>query len=347
MAGQWDAVIVGRGLAGAVLVETLRQRGLRVRVYDVKRPGNASMAAAGVVNPVVLRRDVPSWRALELLPLAERFYRLWSQRDGWDGWHSLPLVKLFPTPREAGQWSHAMQGEAGQMLLCQTPEPELEQAGILHPHGHGTVSRCAWLNVPAALEAQRSVLLADGALVERLLLPGEVQVTPDGVVVCGERTRWMVRCEGPFTEVPGAIPVKGETLVVRIPGVRLSRMVHRGVFLLPLGGEHYRVGATFAWDDVFSGPTESAREWLLERLRNFLPRPFEVEGQQAGVRPTARDRRPILGVTGPGQAVLNGLGSRGVLVAPWCAAHLADHLFNGAPIDAEVAWDRPGLSSIS
>jgi glycine/D-amino acid oxidase-like deaminating enzyme len=45
--------------------------------------------------------------------------------------------------------------------------------------------------------------------------------------------------------------------------------------------------------------------------------------------------------------VLNGLGSRGVLLAPWCAAHLADHLFNGAPIDTEVAWDRPGSSLIS
>ena len=347
MAGQWDAVIVGRGLAGAVLVETLRQRGLKVRVYDVKRPGNASMAAAGVVNPVVLRRDVPSWRALELLPLAERFYRHWSQRDGWEGWHSLPLVKLFPTPKEAGQWTHAMQGEAGKMLLCQVPEPELEQAGILHPHGHGTVPRCAWLNVPAMLEAQRSALLNDGLLVERLLEQDAVHINPEGVEVDGVQARWLIRCEGPFTALQGMVPVKGETLVVRIPGVRLSRMVHRGVFLLPLGGARYRVGATFAWDDVFSGPSEGAREWLLERLRNFLARPFEVEEQQAGVRPTARDRRPILGVTGPGQAVLNGLGSRGVLLAPWCAAHLADHLFNGAPIDTEVAWDRPGSSLIS
>lgn len=347
MAVQLDAVIVGRGLAGAVLTETLRQRGLQVRVYDVKRPGNASMAAAGVVNPVVLRRDVPSWRARELLPLAERFYRGWSERTGWHGWHELPLVKLFPTPKEADQWTRAMQSEAGQALLALLPEPELEQAGILHPNGHGTVPRCAWLNVPAMLEAQRTALLAEGALVERVLQREELRFTAQGVEVDGVQARWLVRCEGPFATVPGMIPVKGETVVVHIPGVRLSRMVHRGVFLLPLGGEHYRVGATFAWDDVFSGPSQEARQWLLERLATFVQYPFIVEEQQAGVRPTARDRRPLMGVVGPGEALMNGLGSRGVLLAPWCAAHLADHLFNATLLDAEVAWDRPGLAEVS
>ena len=48
-----DVLILGRGIAGAVLAEVLRQRGLRVHVFDRKRAGNASMVAAGVVNPLV------------------------------------------------------------------------------------------------------------------------------------------------------------------------------------------------------------------------------------------------------------------------------------------------------
>lgn len=70
--------------------------------------------------------------------------------------------------------------------------------------------------------------------------------------------------------------------------------------------------------------------------------PVEVLDQQAGVRPTARDRRPLLGrrAAMPRQAVFNGLGSRGVLLAPWCAMHLADHLFQGAELDPEVDLAR-------
>jgi glycine/D-amino acid oxidase-like deaminating enzyme len=66
----------------------------------------------------------------------------------------------------------------------------------------------------------------------------------------------------------------------------------------------------------------------------------EVIEHWCGVRPASRDRRPILGVTAPGEAVLNGLGSRGVILAPWCARHLAEHLFDGEPLDPEVSVSR-------
>jgi glycine oxidase len=64
----------------------------------------------------------------------------------------------------------------------------------------------------------------------------------------------------------------------------------------------------------------------------------EVVEHRWGVRPTARDRRPLLGpIEANGRiAVMNGLGARGVLLAPWCADHLLDHLFNGRSLDPEV-----------
>jgi hypothetical protein len=65
-----------------------------VRVYDRAQEGGASHAAAGVVNPIVLRRVVPSWRAAEFLPLAEDFYRQLEQRYGVKLWYPLPLMKI-------------------------------------------------------------------------------------------------------------------------------------------------------------------------------------------------------------------------------------------------------------
>ncbi len=331
-----DVLILGRGIAGAVLAETLRLRGLRVHVFDRKRSGNASMVAGGVVNPIVLRRDVPSWRAAQLLPLARGFYTGWQHRLGITCWHELPLVKVFPTPREVDQWQRAMSNVESAPFVHRHAEPEVDVAPIAAPHGYGTVSPAAWLDVPALLEAQRQLLLAAGQLTEREVEPAEIITTLDQVRIGEVQARWLVRCEGPFGTVPGLVPVKGETLVVRIPGLQLSRMVHRGVFVLPLGKGLYRVGATFKWEDVFDGPTDDARAWLLERLQALVQAPVEVVDHSAGVRPTARDRRPFLGITGPAQAVLNGLGSRGVLLAPWCAQHLAAHLIDGAALDAEV-----------
>ena len=68
----------------------------------------------------------------------------------------------------------------------------------------------------------------------------------------------------------------------------------------------------------------------------------ELIDHTAGVRPASRDRRPIIGTVKDHSrlAVLNGLGARGVLLAPWSAQHLIAHLFDGAALDPEVDAKR-------
>ena len=336
-----DVLVLGRGIAGAVLAETLLQRGLRVHVFDRKRPGNASMAAAGVVNPVVLKRDVPSWRAAELLPVARDFYTAMGERYGTCFWHPIELVKLFPSEREAAQWQGAMQDPATAPFIDQRPQPELDGAPIHAPHGHGTVHASAWLDVPAMLEAQRQQLLRSDSLTEVDIADGDIERTMAGVRIGTRTAPLLIRCTGPFAVLPGLVPVKGEGLTLRLPGLRSSRMLNRGVFLLPVGDEKYRVGATFKWDRVWDGPTDEARAWLMEKLRLMTWLEPEVQDQWTGVRPTSADRRPIMGRLNEQEAVLNGLGARGVLLAPWCALHLAEHVFAGKPLADELRHDRP------
>lgn len=74
----FDVIITGRGLAGTVLSETLQERGLRVRVFDMPRTGRSSHVAGGLVNPIVLRRAQPSWRASTMLAIAGAFIASWS-----------------------------------------------------------------------------------------------------------------------------------------------------------------------------------------------------------------------------------------------------------------------------
>ena len=108
---------------------------------------------------------------------------------------------------------------------------------------------------------------------------------------------------------------------IHAPELKESRVIKSGVFLIPLGEDRYLVGATYSWKDKSPDPTEAAREEILNGLRKFLRCDFKVEGQQAGIRPTVPDRRPLVG-RHPGHPqlyVLNGLGSRGVLIAPYAA----------------------------
>jgi glycine/D-amino acid oxidase-like deaminating enzyme len=337
---EYDVLILGRGIAGAVLAELCQQRGLSFHVIDHKRPGNATMAAGGVVNPMVLRRDVPCWRAAECMALSNAFYRRWQQRLGISAWHPAPVVKLFPGPNEVKQWERALHRPEAAPFIDSRPEPEIDAAPLHAPHGYGTVVDAAWLDLPLLLGAQRDDFLGTGLLTEGNVEETEIGFNAEGISIRGVKGKWLIRCTGAFAKDPGLVPVKGEMLTLRIPGLQLSRIVHGGVGLMPLGDGLFRVGATFQWDNVWGGPTIDARELLLRKLAAMVSVPVDVVAQHAGVRPTARDRRPILGKTGPRSAVLNGLGVHGVMHAPWCAAHLLDHLFAGTALDPEVDRER-------
>jgi glycine/D-amino acid oxidase-like deaminating enzyme len=68
--------------------------------------------------------------------------------------------------------------------------------------------------------------------------------------------------------------------------------------------------------------------------------------QSAGVRPVIKiDNRPIVGVhpDQPRLAVLNGLGSKGALQAPFAANQLIAYLEKGTPVHPEFDVCRKSL----
>jgi glycine/D-amino acid oxidase-like deaminating enzyme len=98
------------------------------------------------------------------------------------------------------------------------------------------------------------------------------------------------------------------------------------------------VGATYRWPPFVTGITEEGRAELSQRLAGMTDRPFVVLEQRAGVRPTVRDRKPLIGMHPalPVMSILNGFGSKGVMLAPRLAAHFADVLEGGAELWPEV-----------
>lgn len=335
-----DVIVRGHGLAGAVLVHHLQERGLTFHVFDREQKGKASSAAAGVVNPISLRRDIPTWRAHEMLAHAQRVYTRIQKDLGAVLWRPIDLIKIFPTPAESDQWQRARSKAGSETFLSDRCTSELEENSITALHGHGIVEGCAWLDIRQLVELQRTHLIAEGLLSDHLILEKDILQKNGGISIGEIRARWIVHCSGPFTPLPGLVPVKGEVLTVRIPTAKLRSIIHRGIFILPIGGDLYRIGSTYQWENVWSGPSAQGVEFLLEKSAEILPHRIEVLEHRAGVRPAAKDRRPLLGELKAHQAIFNGLGSRGAMIAPWCAQHLLEHLFDGRPIDPEADLAR-------
>ena len=119
---------------------------------------------------------------------------------------------------------------------------------------------------------------------------------------------------------------------MHIPGLGLNRPIHARHFLLPdraKGPDHYKVGATYAWDGLEDPqPTQAGREELETWLKSVVLLPYEVMNHWCGVRPARKSREVLMGwhPEHPGLGVLNGLGSRGGLLAPLKAHQLLESM---------------------
>jgi glycine/D-amino acid oxidase-like deaminating enzyme len=158
----------------------------------------------------------------------------------------------------------------------------------------------------------------------------------------------IIFCEGwqavknPFFNFVPFRPVKGELLTLKIENLKCNYLLNKDVFLLPLGKNIFRLGSTYDWDDLAGEPTESARAFLLSKLASFLNTKVEVIDHQAGVRPAIADRRPVAGLHPdyPQLAIFNGLGARGVMIAPWLGKQFLELLLHLKPLNEEIDLNR-------
>ena len=135
---------------------------------------------------------------------------------------------------------------------------------------------------------------------------------------------------------------KGELFIIKAPKLDLDVIVNTSVFILPLGGDLFKVGATYNWQDKTDLPTEEGKKELLERIKEILLCDFEIVKHFAGVRPTVKDRRPLIGTHHERKSlhILNGLGTRGVMLGPAMAKALFDKIENNTPLSPEIDIKR-------
>ncbi len=318
--------IHGRGLAGSWLAYELHRRGVEVLVFDPHPAENASRVAAGLINPTTGSRPKSTWRSEVLLPFAREAYGAIEREIGASVWTPRVIRRVFLTEKDATLWSLADQRGVG---VQWTPLKESAVDGVSLPYG-GVEYAGATVNTNALIDGIGALLERDGCLAADTLRAADADVN----VWCHG---WRAASDARWSWLPFQ-PVKGEILDAVIDGPPLNAVYIRGIWIVPSSEQHIRIGSTHDWDDLTEQPTDHGRRTLVEKARVILGREVHVTGQRAGIRPAARSKRPYIGLhpEDPSQAIINGLGAKGSLWAPWAARQLADLLLEGKPVDNEV-----------
>ncbi len=319
---QCNVLIVGFGLAGWALTEALKKEGISFVVYDPQQ-SSSSRVATGIYNPVVLKRFRAISNAKLLMEHALPFYH---QHKYIQAQHPIPIYRVFASAGEQNAWMVAAD-KPDLSTYLNTSLVSSTNEGVYAPFGLGEVQHTGWVDTNTLLDTAKDDLIDAGCFAEEKFDYDILSITPGGVQYKNVKAQHIVFAEGvgilknPWFSTLPVIPNKGEWLIVSCKELGLRQMLKSSVFIVPLGNDTYRVGATYDRDFTHEEPSLEGKEWLITQFKKVVTLPFEILFHGAGLRPTTIDRKPILGQHSTHATLwcINGLGSRGVLWAPYLA----------------------------
>jgi glycine oxidase len=341
-----DYILVGSGLAGISFAETLTQQQKDFVVYDTPI-SCSSRIAGGIYNPVVLKRFTLVWEAKNQLQLLTPFYNSIAQRIGAQVDFKLPMLRKLSSTEEQNNWFVAAD-KPGMSPFLSISLCTNRFNGIQSPFHFGEVKHTGYVDVPLLLDHYHAYLDSKSQLVHESFVHADLQIFDDCIVYRGLKAKHIVFAEGfamhanPwFNQLP-LDGVKGELMIIKAPALQLDQMVNSSLFILPLGNDLYKVGATYHWDDKSTSPTEEGLQELLSKLREVIICEFELVHHYAGIRPTVKDRKPIIGTHAFHKRLhlLNGLGTRGVMLGPYLSQLLYDSIEHAVNLPKEINLNR-------
>lgn len=317
-------------------------------VIDKPQLSSSSRIAAGVYNPFNFRQMMNNWRAIEMIDAAKDLYQHIENVSSSTIFTERKILKIFTSADERTLWERACIEKTGLLAdekILENPFGE----SIIAPYGIGVVNNGGSIDTGMLIYAVAEKLKEQNGFSEEEFDPEKLHINENEIVYDEKiSAQQLIFCEGhlitknPLFNFVPIKPAKGQLLHVHIPRLTLTDVLNRGAYLLPLGNELFVLGSTFDNDEVNEIPTESAVADLLSRLQKFVKTPVKVVSHYAGIRPAVQDRRPVIGTHPEYKRVsmMNGMGSKAVLLCPWLAEKLAEHIENQVELPKEVDLGR-------
>ena len=341
-----DYIVVGLGLAGLAFVEKLIENNKSFIVFEDDSQ-TSSLVAGGVYNPVILKRFTAVWNGHQQLQEALPFYQKLEEKFHQKFDFSFSTKKVFKSIEDENNWFAGLD----KPMLSSYMKSEIireKVVGVIADFGFGELTGTGRIDTHKLVSTYREYLQKEKKIRFENFDYSQIEFTDIEVNYKNITSSRIIFCEGygikqnPFFNYLPLKEAKGELITIHAPDLDIDFLLKSTLFILPLGDNLYKVGATFNWKDKTSYPSEEGKEELVEKLKKVITVPYKIVNQSAGIRPTVKDRRPMVGVHSEYQqlAVLNGLGTRGVMIAPTVANNLFNHLEKGEVLQVEIDIKR-------
>ena len=345
-------IIVGAGLAGCLTAWRLQQADNAVTLIGSSKLPGASEAAGGIINPVTGRWMVKSWNFDTCIAPAKATYLELEKQFNIKLYHPLPFIRYCQSQADIKLIRRRIRNPRYANVLGEYTPAGKSQADLPNDtHGSFHIKQAAYIDLKLLLRTLRGHFAKQEVFRDAVFVHSDLQPVGTGWSYQDLTANHVIFCEGSgvrgnpwFRQLP-LTPIKGEILTLECPSLQLPRTIlHRGKWLLPITENRFRIGATYDESDPAISPTEKGKQELLEFARLLIApqHTLEITQHTAGIRPCTRDFCPFVGSHPEvsGLHIINGLGSKGALLAPAMIRSFLAYLLRDEPLNQEINCAR-------
>lgn len=342
---EFDFLIIGQGIAGTVMAYRLMKAGKSVLILDEAETYQSSAVAAGMYNAISGKRMTLSWKWEETFSEAKALYAEMGTLLNKNYLFEKETYQSFGNIKEQNDFSLKAEDALFQKHL-RTAEQNFP--AIRNEFGSFIIQSTGWLQTNEFLKDFRDHAIQHEQLKTEQVDWTSIRHQETGIELNGYFAKQVISCEGwkltqnPLFNFVPLIPTKGDVFLLKCDELPDTFIWKKGVYLVPLGNGIFKAGSTYRWNVEELGPDKDGYAELYSKVEAQLQVPFEVLEHLSGFRPASKNRLPLVGPHPVFNRLfaLNGLGTRGILLAPYVSKQLEDHILQGAPIEPSIQINR-------
>ncbi|MFI5170981.1 MAG: NAD(P)/FAD-dependent oxidoreductase [Chitinophagales bacterium] len=341
-----DFLIIGGGFSGIAFSWELEKRKLPYKIADPLLNDSATLISGGLINPVTGRKYALQWNVEEILTIVKKEYALLEEKLNTKIMFEQHILKIHASEAGLEEWLKVNSDPHLKTYTSGSFDHKSLNRYLDFRFGALTIKKGLRVH-PEKLSSNYFQCIGQHHIKEKIIYE-KIEFTDDHFKYAENEFKNIVFCEGInalqnpwFKNIPFK-PAKGECLIIDIPNFKTDLVISRGIILIPLGENKYWVGATNSWDDMETSNTESGIAELKNGLDTLLKLPYSILETKAAIRPTIRDRTPVVGrhPLNKNMFILNGMGTKGASLSIYYAQKLIGHILHDEIIPKEANVNR-------
>ncbi|MCS6832079.1 MAG: FAD-binding oxidoreductase [Flammeovirgaceae bacterium] len=269
---EYDYLIVGQGLAGTAMAQTLLSLNKQIAVVEQETTlATASRVSAGIFNPFTGQRLTKTWLGEILFPFLHSFYREAEQLTQTKILYDNHVYMSIDSQEKQNDFLARPQEDYDVFqvrFLTRAP-----YACIKDTSGGFITLVSGWLDVANYLSTFRTYLQQKNSWIKDTFLLDDIHLEAEKVLWKGRSFKKIIFCEGinaknnPLWKWLPFKGVKGEILTVRFSeNPDFTHIINRGCWILPLRNGFYKIGSTYEFHYRDELPSEAGKKEIFTKL---------------------------------------------------------------------------------